>query len=141
MMRLWHKKLIQVLPQKQLVSQWRELAALAKDIREKGKTNHILINKIMDFPLTHFTSYAELVYLELIRRGYQVNESVRTRIFSVTNVRMEISFPELYAGWHEKRYLRQCFFNLQEKADCGGIPDDEWKKVRELVRKELSIPD
>ena len=27
------------------------------------------------------------------------------------------------------RYLTQCYYNLQEKYDRGGIPEAEWQKV------------
>lgn len=36
---------------------------------------------------------------------------------------------ELFAGWHNDRYLTQCYYNLQEKHDCGGIADDEWEDI------------
>lgn len=35
----------------------------------------------------------------------------------------------IFYDWHNKRYLNQCLYNLQEKYDCGGIPDDEWKRI------------
>lgn len=38
---------------------------------------------------------------------------------------------DLYNDWHNDRYLRQCLFNLQEKYDCGGIPEEEWKIIQE----------
>ncbi|HBH2946574.1 TPA: hypothetical protein KRQ56_003775, partial [Clostridioides difficile] len=28
--------------------------------------------------------------------------------------------------WHNKMYLKQCLYNLEEKATCGGIPINEW---------------
>ena len=48
-MRLWHVDLIDVLPRKQLLSQWRECCAIAKSIADKGTPNHILVNKITDY--------------------------------------------------------------------------------------------
>ena len=35
-MRLWHKDLIDSLPRKQLLGQWRECCAIIKNIKEKG---------------------------------------------------------------------------------------------------------
>lgn len=26
--------------------------------------------------------------------------------------------------WHNDRYFLQCFYNLQEKHDCGGITEN-----------------
>ena len=49
-MRLWHKDLIGVLPQKQLVSQWRECCAIVRNIAVNGSPNHIPVNKVMDYP-------------------------------------------------------------------------------------------
>ena len=34
---------------------------------------------------------------------------------------------KVFDGWHNERYLLQCLYNLQEKHDCGAIPDEEWK--------------
>ena len=57
-MRLWHKSLIEVLPRQQLLGQWRELSAIASNINKKGTPNHILVNKIMDYPNNDIVSYA-----------------------------------------------------------------------------------
>ena len=53
-MRLWAYQMLSVLPRQQMLSQLRERVAISKDISEKGTTNHILINNIMDYDLDHF---------------------------------------------------------------------------------------
>ena len=70
-MRLWHKDLIPVLPDKQLLGQWRECCAIAKNIATKGTPNHLLVNKIMDYPIGHFYIYGVLVYTEMKARGFK----------------------------------------------------------------------
>lgn len=40
----------------------------------------------------------------------------------------EYNYPE-----HNKRYLKQCYYNLQEKYDRGIITDVEWKKIMEVI--------
>ena len=52
-MRLWHKDLIKVLPNNQLIGQWRECCAIAVNIKNKGFPNHILVNRIMDYKRSH----------------------------------------------------------------------------------------
>lgn len=52
-MRLWHKNLIEVLPDKQLIAQWRELAAIAKKVILRGTPNHGLVNKVLDYRVDH----------------------------------------------------------------------------------------
>ena len=36
---------------------------------------------------------------------------------------------QIYKGWHDFRYLEQCFYNLQEKYDCGIVSENAYKKI------------
>lgn len=125
-MRLWHKDLISVLPDKQLVGQWRECCAIARNIKVNGTPNHILVNRIMNYPMDHFYWYSEKVYIEMINRGYKCNWTKFTK-WIPTTVHIIPSEYELFKGWHNRRYLLQCLFNLQEKYDCGGISYKDWE--------------
>lgn len=122
-MRLWHKDLIPVLPRQQLLGQWRECCLIAKAIVKDGTPNHIIVNRIMNYPMEHFGTYCKAVYWELIRRGFNPSWSRLDEHFSDLP---EVDYSELFEGWHNKRYLKQCFSNLQEKFDCGGIPISEY---------------
>ena len=128
-MRLWHKNLIGVLPRQQLVGSWRELSSIATNIKSKGTPNHILINKIMNYDLDHFITYAKLVRAEMTRRGYKTMDSVWNKIVSVKPDWNEVAFEGLYEGWHNHRYYNQCYYNLEEKFDCGGITTAEWQLI------------
>lgn len=130
-MRLWHKALIPVLPRKQLLSQWRECCCIARNIAEKGTPNHILVNKIMDYPMSHFNVYAIAVYNEMTARGYHCDFSRFSRWW--VNRNRDWEYNEIFPEWHTDRYLRQCYHNLEEKYDCGGISDEEWFKFHKFV--------
>ena len=126
-MRLWHKDLIPVLPRQQLLSQWRECCCIARNIAVNGTPNHLLVNKIMDYPIQHFHLYTCLVADEMEDRGYKC-EFERFDKW----LRIDATYPpigEIFKDWHNERYLTQCFFNLQEKYDCGGIPEGEWIQI------------
>ena len=135
-MRLWHKSLIKALPREQLVAQWHELSAIAGNLNTKGTPNHILVNKVCDYPREHFISYALYVRQEMTRRGYRTMDSVWDKI----NCTRETDFGEmefvpledLFPGWHNDRYLEQCYFNLEEKYDCGGVDEEWFKKVQNI---------
>ena len=126
-MRLWHKYLIPYLPRQQLLAQWRECCCIAKNIKENGTPNHILVNKILNYPMNHFKAYCDLVCIEMEARGYRCDFH-RLEIW-LSDVYDYISDDSIFTGWHNDRYLIQCYFNLQEKFDCGGITDAEWKKI------------
>ena len=136
-MRLWHKDLISVLPNNQLLGQWRECCAIAGNIKKFGYPNHILVNKIMDYKLSHFYKYCSLITNEMYDRSFKISDTAIEKIIAITDtdVRMGIEFittEELFAGWHNDRYLKQCLYNLQEKYDCGGITQLEWKKIETI---------
>lgn len=139
-MRLWHKDLITFLPRQQLIAQWRECCCIAKNIFEKGTPNHLLVNKILNYDLKHFYTYGLYVCVEMIHRGYKCDSRKFDRYFSSGEIIKD--FSELFNEWHNERYLDQCYYNLQEKFDCGGIPEEEWnivnKKYYELKEKMKS---
>ena len=135
-MRLWHKDLLKVLPREQLVAQWRELSAIAGNLNTKGTPNHILVNKILNYPREHFISYALYVRQEMTRRGYRTMDSVWDKIYCTREIdygEIEIlPIEDLFPGWHNDRYLEQCYFNLEEKYDCGGVAQEWFEKVQNI---------
>lgn len=136
-MRLWHKDLLSVLPRQQLLSQWRECCGIVKDISEKGNPNHILVNRIMDYPVFHFQYYVQEVLKVMQDRGYHISDKAYRNYTDnlskakgkFTKVQTAYDGFVLFADWHNDIYLRQCLYNLEEKYICGGIPEDEWKCI------------
>lgn len=133
-MRLWHKDLIDVLPQKQLLAQWRECCAIARSIAVNGTPNHILVNRIMDYPAEEFFAYAKMVYREMQSRGYACGFDSFSKWFPNCEIKVEVDPIDIFSNWHNKRYFWQCYANLEEKHDCGGIPDKEWDKIENRMR-------
>ena len=132
-MRLWHWKLISALPREQLVAAWRELSAIAGNLNTKGTPNHILVNKVCDYPRDHFVSYAHYIRAEMSRRGYRTMESVWCKILDTNDGAFElVPVEDLFPGWHNDRYLEQCYFNLEEKYDCGGVVQEWFEKIQNI---------
>ena len=137
-MRLWHKDLIAVLPKQQLLGQWRECCAIARNIEKKRTPNHLLVNKILDYPNEHFHFYTRLVYVEMRKRGYKCDWNRFTDHFYLGDDFAPLPFipvEQLFPDWHNDRYLKQCYYNLQEKFDCGGITEAEWKAINDVVNE------
>lgn len=138
-MRLWHKNLIQFLPRQQLISQWRECCAITGSIAKKGTSNHLLVNKVLS-SRGDFYAYCHQVIDALEKRGYKVSsKSVKNcfdNILSSNSIfETNATHFELFPNWHNARYLKQCLLNLQEKYDCGGITDAEWKPIEDKFKK------
>ena len=145
-MRLWHYELIPVLPRKQLLAQWRECCAIASNIANKGTPNHVLVNKVLDYPTIHFISYINEILYEMNRRGYKVNQKSYERCVENLNKGKEhfwnydggiVINGNVFPDWHNNRYFIQCCCNLQEKYDCGAISKVEWSKIESCFENKI----
>lgn len=70
-MRLWHYRLLPYLPDAQFRGQLRELVAIMRDWRDKGKTNHVLINAVMEYPkntLLNTSNYMQQFIIPVTRK-------------------------------------------------------------------------
>lgn len=128
-MRCWHKNMIPFLPDMQLKGQWRECVLIAKDLQEKGKTNHLLINILEEYPHNDFMTYCWYVFQEMQNRGFAVTLASMRKVF---NMRYHID-TDIFNGWHDKEYLRVCYANLFEKYKFGRgksrITETEWQRL------------
>ena len=130
-MRLWAYPMIPFLPDNQLRGQWRECVLIAKDLQEKGKTNHLLINILEEYPHNDFMTYCWYVYQEMQNRGFAVTMASMKKVF---NISYHID-TDIFNGWHNKEYLRVCYANLFEKYKFGRgksrITETEWQRLLE----------
>lgn len=139
-MRLWHKGLLCALPTQQLVSQWRECCAIARNLDLIGTPNHILVNRILEYPLSHFYSYSMLVLEEMSKRGFvsssasfiKFEDHLFKAMEKMNDQLDDIQYDLIFYNWHNDKYFWQCIANLEEKHDCGGITDDEWDEIEDV---------
>lgn len=131
-MRLWHKDLLDFLPDRQFKGQLREIVAIMHDWRDKGQTNHILINKVMEYPKYELVSYFiqyRIAYEE--RYETKINDKIVNQFNEFRD--FEIYTPHPFDNWHNKEYLRICMANLYEKYKYGvgksKITDQEWQRL------------
>lgn len=143
-MRLWHYRLLPYLPDAQFKGQLRELVAIMHDWRDKGITNHLLINKVIEYPKSELSTYFQH-YRNLYYKRYNKSISDKTNFefikFAISNEK------PIFKGWHNKEYLRVCMANLYEKHIFGvgksRITDEEWETLcrgyREITGEEYVI--
>ena len=161
-MRLWHYELLPYLPDAQFKGQLRELVAIMHDWRDKGTTNHLLINRVMDYDKKHLTSYFlryrkeyKKRYHKEIDRGivweflefanYKKYEDYKFSISTNEIVSVRI-VKDIFPDWHNKEYLRICMSNLLEKHRGIGksrITAEEWETLcsgyKEITGEEYVI--
>lgn len=145
-MRLWHVDMLPYLPRQQLTGQWRELCCIGSNLAKDHTPNHILVNPITDYPPEHFEAYCNKVILAMKKYNFNIQDLVLHKLqddirawrlylnedlpfdYVDRDWSMDIGEP-IYFDWHNKRYLRQCYYNLEEKYDRGGISEKEWMVV------------
>ena len=132
-MRIWHFGLLPYLPDAQFKGQLRELIAIMRDWRNKGKTNHSLINRVMDYQMVALVKY--FLYYESLyhkRYGKWINKKYweEFKFFQKEDSEKKTHYMD---GWHTKEYLRVCMANLYEKYKFAigrsRITEEEWKTL------------
>ena len=132
-MRLWHYKLIPVLPNAMLVSQWRECIAIKRQW-EKGTLKHRLVSYVMERDGFYFALYVSRVRSEMECRGIKYQKKFASEISDFSLSKSNLSYPNIMCNYpeHNDRYLKQCYYNLQEKYDRGIISEEEWEKIERV---------
>ena len=142
-MRLWDYRLLPYLDNIHIQGQWRELLAIKGAIDKNGTPNHRLVNKVLDYNIQDFKDYTVLVICEMQKRNIKFSKQRASEIAHWENNNFNNNrkyvVGELYTGWHNNKYLRQCFFNLQEKFDCGIVSPEAWGKIVKycILSKEI----
>lgn len=126
-LRIWHYKLIPVLPKQQLLGQWRELNSIFKN-----QNRHILINFIYEHEKGELFTYSMLVIEEMNKRKYKVDLTNFDNYFFDEQVDYGIPKEYVFEDKMNKEYFTICYYNLLEKYRCGGITDEEWKPINDL---------
>ena len=132
-MRLWHYKLLNVLPKKMIVSQWRECVAIKRQW-EKNTLKHSLVNYVLDYPKELFAGYVLMLVTEMQNRGIKYKKELLEEIIEFTG---KESFSMKPYPEHNERYLGQCIYNLEEKWDRGIIGDEEWQPIEKLMYNKI----
>lgn len=127
-MRLWHTNLLPVLPNLMIQSQWRELIAIKRKIDKCGTPQHRLVNKVLDYSIEEFKAYTLLIFKEYCNRGFNPNKKLLDELLT-WECNLFGSIDSYLIGWHNDRYMSQCLYNLQEKADCGIVTQLEWQEI------------
>ena len=59
--------------------------------------------------------------------------SVWDKITSLADDYNILPINELFPEWHNNRYLQQCYYNLEEKYDCGGIAPESFERILNTI--------
>lgn len=118
-MRLWHEKLIPLLPRQQLLGQHRECCAL----RGKGwGRRHATVDYVFRYPFEYLVAYHGVVMDEMERRGFRINPDWKVYGYRGRQLPPEalnpLGWPESHPIYpeHDAVYWADCCDNLARKG-------------------------
>ena len=134
-MRLWHYKLLPVLPDKFIIAEWRECIAIKRQW-DKGTLKHRLVSYVMNYNRAYFLSYVLEVVKEMEKRKIKYNQKYLEEIKAFCGLETDLenkTFNYLTYPEHDERYLRQCYYNLQEKFDRDIINLADYNLINKTI--------
>lgn len=135
-MRIWSKELIPVLPTKQLKAMRYELGDM---IKQYSNIKHPLVKFANNYDICYLGQYFDHVNYELDKRKINHKKSYDDTIYRLVYNKKKISdkyamFGNCVFNEDNDRYLKQCYYNLEEKYDRGMITQEEWKRIQKMVK-------
>ena len=93
-----------------------------------------MVNYIKDYDESLFLYYVSLITDEMFKRQirFQIKYYKEIKDFC-NNKKLADRYSE-----HNDRYLKQCYYNLQEKYDRGIITNEEWNSIHKNIYGEIN---
>ena len=117
---------------------------IADALAKNGTPNHLLVNRVTEYPIDEFYTYCISVWDEMKKRGFSASLQSCEKISALDGKIVNPS--SLFNGWHNLEYLRICYANLLEKHNGIGksrITDEEWETLcrgyKEITGEEYEI--
>lgn len=141
-MRIWSKKLIPVLPIKQLKAMRYELGDM---IKQYPNIKHPLVKFANNYDCVYLFEYFEQVIQECEKKNINMNKSYNQEIIdmAVSKSSGTYNYSKDYTFLEDnEKYLTICYWNLYEKYLRNMMTDEEWKKIKntyqEVIKNEIN---
>jgi hypothetical protein len=99
--------------------------------RDNGTTNHLLINRVMDYPKADLSSCFWFYMNEYAKRYGHYNDALTKEFVDFADGGYFNAKP--FPGWHDDEYLKICMANLYEKHEKAKgktqISQKEWQTL------------
>lgn len=132
-MRIWSKRLIPILPTKQLKAMRYELGDM---IKQYPNIKHPLVKFANNYGIEYLGQYFLLVNQQCIERSINTSAKYDNSILEIVmnNTRFsdEIYWKDYTFKEDNDEYFKICYWNLYEKHLRKMITDEEWKPINDL---------
>lgn len=139
-MRIWSKRLIPYLPTKQLKALRYELGDM---IKEYPEIKHSLVKFANNYDCIYLYQYFLNTCHELELRDIPMwadyNENISELAISKSKVKGNVVKDDFTFTEDNNRYLKQCYYNLQEKYDRGIITKENFDLIENVVLFYINI--
>jgi len=135
-MRLWDYRLIPFLPNAQLKAMRYEIGDMVKQYPN-------IKNRLVSYSNNYDIKYLYSLFIDVLdefdKRKINHNKKYDSEIERIVKEKSNFKFNDLNLFYpeHNNRYLKQCYFNLQEKADRGIVSQEEWTLIQEKFHNKI----
>lgn len=144
-MRIWHYELIDVLPNAQLKAMRYEIGDM---IKQYPNIKHGLVKYANNYDIEYLLDLFMKTLDEFEKRKIKHRVSYDLEIYQIGASKCKLKIGrwkfirtgQIYPE-HNDRYLKQCYFNLQEKYDRGIISKEEWQKIYNKYKDKFDLWD
>lgn len=134
-MRLWHIDLLPYLPNQMIISQWRECLAIKRQW-DKGTLKHRLVSYVMRYEKIWLFDYVKVLIAQMKNRNINYQKNLYDEFYEWSEQNTYIMKPPILRySEHDDRYLKQCYYNLQEKYDREIISEDVWQRIERFMKE------
>lgn len=134
-LRIWSKRLIPILPTKQLKAMRYELGDM---IKQYPNIKHPLVKFANNYNSMVLYDYFRETINELAYRNINMSSKYNEEIMNIACEKGDVKtyFENPSLGWtfseDDDEYFKICYWNLYEKHLRKIITDEEWKPINDL---------
>lgn len=137
-MRIWSKKLIDVLPTKQLCAMRYELGDM---IKQHPNIKHSLVKFANNYDPIFLYYYFMDVCNEMNKRKINMKQSYNNEIMELICNKSSNQQSQIFKE-DNNEYLTICYWNLYEKYIRGTISYEDWERIdnryKEVINNEIN---
>lgn len=100
-----------------------------------------MINYVYEYPLSDLYAYSIIVIKEMQKRNYKINNFSNMKKYFGFEINLDYNINIMpFANHHNNKYLKQCFYNLEEKYDRGqkDLTKENYDNLRKIVFELLN---
>lgn len=110
-------------------------------VKQYPNIKHGLVKFANNYDVASLGKYYTEVMFEICKRGYNFNTKYDETLIELIKNKSKNLLDNKRFEEDNDRYLRECLYNLEEKATKNIISKEEWQKIYDKFKDEFDLWD